>query len=166
MYEKESQMYPHVKKWLEKLLVSRIKDAEVIKVYNSSKVSLTKLLANRGFHKYFLSEYLTYDIKVDVTGIIVREGRGSLVFVECKLRRITLKDFSQLLGYSVVAKPLYSIILSPEGISDSLSSLIKSFGRSDILKYHNNREIALAKWDDSKRDLDYTTIIPPGWSIK
>ena len=166
MYEKETQMYPHVRKWLERLLKSKIKDAEFIKVYNSSNMKLTKLLTNQGLHKYFSSEYLTYDIKVDVTGIIVRRGRGSLIFIECKLGKITLKDFSQLLGYSIVAKPLYSIILSPKGISDSLFSLIKSFGRYDILKYHANREIALAKWDEYKKDIDYTTTIPPGWSIK
>ena len=159
-------MYPHIQKWLEKLLKSKIKDAETIKVYNSSRLNLTKLLTNRGFQQYFSSEYLTYDIKVDITGIIIRKGKGNLVFVECKLHKITLKDFSQLLGYSVIARPLYSIILSPEGISDSLYSLIKSFGRFDILRYYENREIALAKWDEYKRDIDYTTMIPSGWSIK
>lgn len=166
MYKNESDMYPHVKGWLEQLLNSKMKDADFISVYNTSKIKLMKLLVREGIHRYFSSEYVTYDIRVDITGITVKNDKGDLLFVECKLSKINLRDLSQLLGYSVVARPLYSIIVSPNGVSDSLFSLIKSFGRTDILRYYANRKIAIAKWDESKMDIDYMSIIPSGWSIK
>ncbi|MEM2868236.1 MAG: hypothetical protein QXR84_07120 [Candidatus Bathyarchaeia archaeon] len=165
IYRREEDMYPHIKSWLERELKNNIRGVERIHVYITPRTSITKLLLNERLTPHFSNEYLTYDIKVDITGIIIRGGRGELVFVECKLGKISLREFSQLLGYSVVAKPKYSLILSPMGVSDSLRKLISSFGRTDIIEYSKGRKIALAKWDGNKMDIDRTTIIPPGWSF-
>jgi hypothetical protein len=35
----------------------------------------------------------------------------------------------------------------------------------DILEYARGRRIAIARWDVNKKDIDYATIIPPGWSF-
>ena len=165
VYKREESMYPDVRNWLEKELNSRISDADEIHAYITSRTSVAKFLTTKGLAQYFSDEYHTYDIRVDITAVIIKGDKGELVFIECKLRKISLRDLSQLLGYSVVAKPLYSLIISPEGIADSLRSLITTFGRRDILKYADKREIALAKWDENKKDLDYTSIIPTGWSF-
>jgi len=78
-------------------------------------------------------------------------GEAHLGLVECKLGRINLRDLSQLLGYSRVALPLYSIILSPRGISQSLNLLFNIARRNDILYYSPDRHIFIAKWVEGKR---------------
>ncbi len=94
-------MYPHVCIWLKKLLERKFKNA-TIHVDNTSKKVLSKWLVEKGFHKHFKG-YQTYEIEVDVTGLIEKLNETHLAFVECKLGRITLRDLSQLLGYSKVA---------------------------------------------------------------
>ena len=163
---REEDLYPQVRNWLESELRSSMRGAERINAYITPRTSVTRLLESEGLAPFFNSEYITYDIRVDITGVVVKNGRGHLVFVECKMNKISLRDFSQLLGYSVVARPLYSLIISPKGISDSLQKLIDSFSRTDILKYGRDRRIALAKWDIAKKDIDRMTIIPRGWSFK
>jgi len=166
MYSCEDDMYPDVRNWLEHELKSKFHEATLTRAYITSRMSLTKLLESEGLTRYFSAEYLTYDIMVDVTGVIVIDSRGELILVECKLHKITLRDLSQLLGYSIVARPLYSLIISPEGASDSLRTLIESFGREDILEYMPGRKIAIARWNAWKKDIDYMNIIPRGWSFR
>jgi len=167
MYRSEEEMYPDVLNWLKGILEDKVKNAKKFQVYNTSRTNLAKLLSREHLAQYFDDEFLTYEIKVDVTGVIIkRDNRAELVFVECKLNKITFRDFCQLLGYSIVARPRYSILISPRGISDSLRTLITSFGRRDILEYTTGREIALAKWDEVKKDIDYMSVIPSGWSLR
>jgi len=166
VYTNERQMYPYVKIWLKDFLQNKVRGAELIQTYDTSKINLSNLLIRKGLQRYFGEEFITYDVKVDVTGVIIKNSKGRLALVECKLAPITLRDFSQLLGYSVVVKPFCSIILSPMGVSDNLTKLLTSFGRTDILRYHEKHEIALAKWDETKKDIDYMTLIPKGWSPK
>jgi len=167
MYSSEKEMYPDVLKWLKRILKHNVKRSKILRVYDTSTTNLATLIMRENLARYFDDEFVTYDIKVDITGIVVKgNNKAELIFVECKLNKITFRDFCQLLGYSIVAKPRYSIIISPRGVSDSLRTLITSFNRRDILKYAAGREIALAKWDETKKDLDYMTIIPRGWSLR
>jgi len=155
-------MYPHVRAWLEKLLKSKFRGAE-IKVGDTSKKILSRWLFDNGFHKYF-DDYQTYEIEVDVTGIIKRE-KAELAIVECKLNKITLRDVSQLLGYSKVANPILSMIVSPAEVSDSLNLLLNISRRYDVLNYSSGRQIVVAKWDETRKEIDVSTIIPKGTSI-
>ena len=166
MYRCQEDMYPDVQRWLENKLRSRFPKATLACAYITSRTSLARLLETKGLAQYFSAEYLTYDIMVDVTGVIIINGKGELVLVECKLHKITLRDLSQLLGYSIIAKPLYSLIISPRGISDSLRTLIVSYGREDILEYMPGRKIAIAQWNARRKDINYMNIIPPGWSFR
>jgi len=164
MYSREEEMYPDVREWLEDRLRRVMKDADV-RVYVTSRTTVADLIEREHLTRYFGDIYRTYDIMVDITGIIIRNNKGELAFVECKLNKISLRELSQLLGYSVVARPRYSIIISPRGASDSLRTLLTSYRRMDILEYARGRRIAIARWDVNKKDIDYATIIPPGWSF-
>jgi hypothetical protein len=159
-YVSEKEMYPHVVSWLEEFLKGREKRAH-IEVFNSSTKSLSKLLEESDYHRFF-PQYLSYDIQVDVTGIVVRKKTANLSFVECKLQPISLKDISQLLGYSLVAKPKYSLIISPKGISYSIGQLFAVHQRYEILNYADNHSLRICHWLKSKRDIDHSTLIPPG----
>lgn len=156
-------MYPDVCAWFKKGLEKRFRSAKVC-VEDTSKKVLSKWLVDRGFHNFF-SNYQTYEIEVDVTGIVMNSDEAHLGLVECKFGRITLRDLSQLLGYSKVALPLYSVILSPKGISRSLNLLFNIARRDDVLYYSSNRHIIIGKWDERRQDIDLSSITPKGSRI-
>lgn len=156
-------MYPDVCNWLKKILKEKFKDAKVC-VEDTSRKVLSKWLVEEGYTNFF-PDYQTYEIEVDVTGLIEKSDEAHLGLIECKLDRITLRDLSQLLGYSKVALPLYSIILSPEGISRSMNFLFNIARRNDVLYYSTDRHIIIGKWDEKRKELDFSSIIPRGSRI-
>ena len=158
-YSSEKAMYPEVCRWLREVLQSRFPRAE-IQVADTSQMVLSNFLEREGLTDLF-PDYQTYEINVDVTAIIKRKT-PALAFVECKLTTLTLRDTSQLLGYSKVAQPIYSIIVSPAGISKALSLLLKNFHRYDILEYGETKRLRLATWDPIRKTIDPATVIPPG----
>ncbi|HUS49820.1 MAG TPA: hypothetical protein VMZ91_06625, partial [Candidatus Paceibacterota bacterium] len=85
-----------------------------------------------------------------------------LAFVECKLNSISLKDISQLIGYSKVVRPTFSLILSPAGISSPVNKLINIYKRYDILTYWNNLNVRIAKWNIITKEIDQASLLPHG----
>jgi hypothetical protein len=160
----EELLYKPISDWLFQFLKYRYKRFEII-VEDTHKIRLSDFLFKRNIHKFFPA-YKVYDIKVDITGVILNSNSGRLVFVECKTKQIKLLDVGQLLGYSLVARPIYSFLISPQGISAPLFLLIKNYGRYDILGYsvdkRKDRKIILCQWDESKKDINWNNIIPPG----
>lgn len=104
----------------------------------------------------------TPTIHRDVTGVVRTDTSLRFAFVECKTAPITLRDVGQLLGYSLVAKPDWAFLLSPEGLSSRLNTLLVTYGRQDILTYASNRAIRLASWDTRRSEIDSSTLIPKG----
>ena len=84
------------------------------------------------------------------------EGRieGELVFVEVKIGQLKLIDLSQIIGYSCIALPIFSILIAPAGMGSTLAKLLTSFGRTDILEFRPGRKIQVLKWDERKQDID------------
>jgi len=160
MYSREEEMYPDVKNWLKWVLAERCRGWEVF-VEDTSRTILSKSLRRMGLHVYF-PLYTTFEVKVDITGVVRRNEEARLVLVECKLKRITLGDLSQLLGYSLVVSPAASIIVSPEWLSDGLNQLLNVYGRNEVLEYGKTRRVTIAKWDKAKQDIDHNSIIPKG----
>jgi len=156
----EAAMYPEVARWFQKILVSKFPKSS-ISVHNTSKTVLSRFLFKRRLHTLF-PNYQTYEIEVDITGVIRRGNNAQLAFVECKLNKIRLRDLSQLIGYSKVAQPVFSVILSPAGVSDSINFLFNIHRRDDILCYEKNRLIYVAKWLESRQDIDYASLLPKG----
>jgi hypothetical protein len=52
--------------------------------------------------------------------------------------------------------------LLPEGILDAINLLFNTHRRNDILSYGDNGFIRIARWDESKRDVDMRTLNPKG----
>lgn len=156
-------MYPDVCAWFKRILKEKFKDAEIC-VEDTSKKVLSKWLVEKGFHNFF-PDYQTYEIEVDVSGMVEKTDEAHLGFIECKLGRITLRDLSQLLGYSRVALPLYSVILSPKGISRSMNRLLNIARRNDILYYSTDKHIVVGKWNERRKELEFSSIIPKGSRI-
>ena len=159
-YTREKQMYPHVRAWLKFYLQSLNARAD-ISTYDTSTVALSRFLESNDLQEFF-PQYHSYDIYVDVTGIVQTGNVVSLAFVECKLNPIGLRDISQLLGYSKVASPIYSIITSPAGIGSAITYLLNTYGRLDVLEYAQGRRLKVATWDSDRREIKLPTLIPTG----
>lgn len=159
-YNSEKEMYPQVALWLVTYLKHKYPQA-LINAYDTSRENLSDFLRRHKLNNYF-SEAETYVIKVDVTGVIKHKEKCSLAFVECKLKPITLKDISQLIGYSKVVLPAFSIIVSPGGISSPVNKLINLYRRYDILNYRNSQKIRIASWNQTTGDIETATLLPHG----
>lgn len=156
-------MYPDVCSWFKKVLQEKHKDCK-IHLEDTSRKVLSRWIVEKKLQQRF-PDYQTYEIEVDITGIIEEDDKASLGMIECKLNHITLRDFSQLLGYSRVAQPLYSIILSPKGVSKSMHRLFNVSRRNDILNYSDKKHIIIGKWNEKRKEIDFSTIIPKGSQI-
>ena len=66
------------------------------------------------------------------------------------------------MGYSKVALPLYSIIISPSGISRSVNILFNTYNRFDVLEYDKGKRIRIATWDPGRKSIDVSSLIPSG----
>lgn len=168
-YRNETEMYPDVINWLGGILRTRFRGSE-IDIRDTHSLLLNKYIRSHGLLQYFQGNiWQTYDIRVDVTAFIKSQKSNGLVFVECKTTNISLLNVSQLLGYSRVALPLSSYLVSSAGIGTSVQSLITKYGRSDILEYYWGkgevpRKMIVAKWDSNLKSIDPNSVLPPGAS--
>lgn len=152
-------MYPDIIEWLKNDLKQKFdKKALNIKVLDTHDSDLANFIMSLNYQKFF-PEFSTYKIRQDITGFIKYKDKVDLVFVECKNTSLSLIHLSQLIGYSCIALPIYSILLSPQGMGQTLNKLLKSYNRSDILEFRPNKTIQIIKWDKSKQDIDYTNSI-------
>jgi hypothetical protein len=158
---KESDLYKPVADWLYKLLKQRYKRMEV-RVFDTHKMRLSRLIGNLGLQEFF-PQFNAWDIKVDVTGLVKDDKSGCLVFVECKINRPTLRDIVQLLGYSLVVDPILAILLSPQSPTDPVLTLLKDYGRHDILEYGAaKRRLRIGCWSLSRNELVPASLLPRG----
>jgi len=156
-------MYPSVCGWFERFLREKHPQGR-IKVFDASQQSLARLIEINGLMANLSPEWPSWDIYVDIVGFALAPSQTEISFVECKNTRITLAHLSQLLGYSRVALPQFSFLISPYGLSDSLRSLLVTYHRMDVLAYSSEkgrlpRSIALATWDEHAGTLDYGTMV-------
>ena len=161
-YKSEREMYPDVCRWLKDFLTNRYRNAN-IDVRDLSHTPLSRFLRTYKKGK-FPGEWVTWDIRVDVVGFVHHLDHTSLAFVECKNTNLTLAHLSQLLGYSRIAQPLYSFLISPEGLSPTLVSLLREYQRHDVLEYHwekgkKPRRVIVAQWDGVARNLNRHAMI-------
>lgn len=159
-YSDEIEMYPDVELWLKIFLQERNLRSEVKTAIVHQKI-LSRYIQEKNLTSYF-PDYQTYEIKVDIIATIKSQSSIKLAFVECKIDQITLKDISQLMGYCRVAKPVFSIILSPEGITSSVKYLFKTFSRYDVLEYQGNNKVIIATWKKASKSILIESVIPSG----
>ena len=157
----EVELYEPVCTWLERVLIERYKRMD-IRVFDTHNVKLSKLINDLGLNSFF-PQFNSWDVKVDITGIIKNEKKAYLALVECKVKQLTLRDIGQLLGYSIVVNPILSVLTSPASPTDPLITLLKDYGRLDVLEYGpQKRYIRISKWDDVKNEVIPSSILPPG----
>lgn len=148
-------MYPDIIKWLKSDLKQKFgKSAKHIHVLDTHDSDLRNFIIKLNYQKFFPA-FTTFQIRQDITGFIEYSDRVDLVFVECKNSTLSLINLSQLIGYSSIALPIYSILLSPHGMGTTLSKLLLTYSRKDVLEFKPNRRIQIIKWDFKKQDIDH-----------
>ena len=158
----EKDLYPDIEKWLNQYLTDRYKEYTIITTSESSSKTLDTVLKKYGINIDELEGLL---IKVDVIGILQKNNGKQddikLVFVEVKDELLTLKDLGQLWGYIKLANPIESFLISSEGLG-TLQIIFDVHNRTDLLVYGENNEkfMKIVKWDNSRKIIDYSTIIP------
>jgi len=156
----ERSLYAPVRRWLEGCLSQRFRRSRV-RAYDTSRTKVSNLIAQQGLQAHY-PQSAVWDIQADITALIIGK-QSHVAFVECKLKRITLRDVGQLLGYSRVAKPVASMLLSPEPPTDALRTLLTVYGRYDILEYDDEgRRIMIARWDPRRSAVLHGETLPPG----
>jgi len=158
---KECELYRPVADWLARILKERYRSMRV-EVFDSHATKLSRLINDVGLQHLF-PQFNAWDIKVDITGVVSNEEEGYLALVECKIKALTLRDVGQLLGYSIVVDPILSILTSPGDPTDPLRTLLRDYGRLDVLEYgRNKRFIRIARWDSVRREIESPSLLPPG----
>ena len=134
-YRTGNEIHTDVMVWLDRVLRERLPKAK-FEVRDTRGCSLNHYVRQNGLLNYFNSNiWQTFEIRVDITAFLMYREQPGLVFVECKPVPVTLLHIYQLLGYSRVALPLSSYLISSKGIGGGVQSLITSYDRSDILEY-------------------------------
>jgi hypothetical protein len=162
-YQNEKELYPEVCAWLEGFLSQRYRNTEII-VRDTSRISLARCIEESGYYANLHPEWVSWDVRADVTAFLITPHSTKLVLVECKIQPITLLHLAQLIGYCRVVLPEHAFLISPKGISSSLSSLINTYERRDILNYlqHDSeihRSIVIAGWNPQSKSLDSNSLI-------
>lgn len=159
MYRNEIEMYPDIIRWLQNNLIQRYgSKALKIQVLDTHFSDLSNFIIQMNYQKFF-PEFTTFQIRQDITGFVEYKNKVELVFVECKNTPLTLINLSQLIGYSCIALPIVSLLVSPKGMGTSLNKLLRTYNRVDTLEFRPNRKIQIVKWDFEKQDIDYMNSI-------
>lgn len=152
-------MYAPVAAWLRRFMAGRFPRSEV-RVEDTHSTVLSRFVQDEGIQRFY-PEYQSFDVMVDVVGLVRSTKMCNLVFVECKLNPITLRDVGQLLGYSLVVQPAASFVISPRWWSSSLKSLLETYGRTEVLQY-GKRAIRVCKWDSDRQTVLLESVFPKG----
>ena len=158
----ELDLYPDIQEWLRRYLQERFKRSS-IDVFDTHAQYLKKVIIENGYTDAF-PEHICWEMKTDITAFISYPRRKNidLVFIEVKDRPISLQSVGQLLGYSIIAQPLLSFLISPQWISKDLSTLIQTYERTDVLRYGKDLIIRIMEWDVKRKTVKSNRIIPKG----
>lgn len=157
---KEIELYEPMRKWLQKYLEEKYKNAEVITIDSHAR-TLDSYLNQFGLlDQYPLTVGL--DIQVDVLGIVKYKNSTNLIFIEAKKAQLNLHDLGQLWAYCKLCDPLEAFLLSSYGLG-SLNKLFNNLLRDDLLDFGDGKKIKkmqVGKWNIITNNIDYNSLIP------
>ena len=154
----ENELYEPMRVWLEQYLKDNYKGYEIVAL-DTSQERLDRALSRQGI---ICESAVGVDIQIDVLGIAKKKQITKLFFIDAKKTRLTLRDLGQLWAYCKLIDPEEAFLLSSAGLG-SLNKLLYSLVREDLLDYGTGKKIKkmrVGKWDVSRNNIDYGTLIP------
>lgn len=158
--KKEFELYEPMRAWLQNYLEDKYKGAKVITVDSHAR-TLDLFLEEYGVIDSY-PQTVGLDIQIDVLGIIIKNGKANIVFIEAKKTQLNLHDLGQLWAYCKLCDPIEAFLLSSYGLG-SLNKILNNFERKDLLDFGDGKRIKkmqVGKWDISTKSIDFRTLIP------
>lgn len=158
--KKEFELYEPMRIWFQKYLEEKYKGWEVITIDSHARTLDIYLEENGVIDDY--PETVGLDIQIDVLGILKKNGKTLIAFIEAKKTQLNLHDLGQLWAYCKLCDPTEAFLLSSYGLG-SLNKILNNLSRTDLLDFGNGKTIKqmqIAKWDLNTNSLDYKTVVP------
>ena len=158
--KKEFELYEPMRIWFKQYLEDKYQGA-VVETIDSHARNLDAFLEEAGIIKFY-PQTVGLDIQIDVLGIIRMRNVSKIAFIEAKKNQLNLHDLGQLWAFCKLCDPAEAFLLSSAGLG-SLDKILKNLNRVDLLDFGDKRiikQMKVAKWDISKNNLDYTTLVP------
>lgn len=154
----EEELYEPMRSWLEQYLTDKYKGHEIIVVDTHSE------RLDRALAKYNVVNEMAngVDIQIDVLGIVRKQGKAKLFFIEAKKTKLTLRDLGQLWSYCKLVDPEEAFLLTSADLG-SLRKLLVSFKREDLLDFGDGKRIKKMRvgcWDIAKNVPEWSSLIP------
>lgn len=158
--KKEFELYEPMRMWLQQYLEDKYKGATIITVDSHARTLDSYLEEYNVIDKY--PQTIGLDIQIDVLGIVIKNRKTQIFFIEAKKTQLNLHDLGQLWAYCKLCDPAEAFLLSSAGIG-SLNKILNNLSRVDLLEFGDGKRIKkmqVAKWDISKNSVDYRTLVP------
>ena len=158
--KKEVELYEPMRIWFQQYLEEKYQGWKVITIDSHSRTLDLYLEENGVIDNY--PETVGLDIQIDVLGILKRNNKTMIAFIEAKKTQLNLHDLGQLWAYCKLCDPAEAFLLSSTGLG-SLNKILNNLARTDLLDFGNNKTIKqmqVAKWDLNTNSLDYKSVVP------
>ncbi len=156
----KAALYTPVAAWLERYLRLRRARSQVM-VRDAHRWSLDRVIRDLDLAGRFpQSEFR--EIRADVVGFVIGPRDASILLVECNPAAPTLVDVGKFLACCVVVRPAAAFLISPLPVSNGLASLLRVYGRYDVLEYGKGLRLRIAQWDSRRGEIIASSLLPPG----
>lgn len=158
--KREIELYEPMRVWLQQYLEDKYKGSKVIAIDSHAR-TLDAYLEEYGVIDQY-PQIVGLDIQIDVLGLVTKNNKTSIAFIEAKKTQLNLHDLGQLWAYCKLCDPLEAFLLSSTGIG-SLSKILINLRREDILDFGNGKTIKkmqVGKWDLNTNSIDFRTVVP------
>lgn len=156
----ENELYEPMRAWLHQYLEDKYKGATIITVDSHAR-TLDLFLEEYNVIDHY-PQIIGLDIQIDVLGIVVKNGKTQIFFIEAKKTQLNLHDLGQLWAYCKLCDPAEAFLLSSNGLG-SLNKILNNLSRTDLLEFGDGKRIKkmqVGKWDIGKSTIDYKTLVP------
>lgn len=156
----ENELYEPMRAWLHQYLEDKYKGATIITVDSHARTLDLFLEEYNVIDNY--PQIIGLDIQIDVLGIVVKNGKTQIFFIEAKKTQLNLHDLGQLWAYCKLCDPAEAFLLSSNGLG-SLNKILNNLSRTDLLEFGDGKRIKkmqVGKWDIGKSTIDYKTLVP------
>lgn len=156
----ENELYEPMRAWLHQYLEDKYKGATIITVDSHARTLDLFLEEYNVIDNY--PQIIGLDIQIDVLGIVVKNGKTQIFFIEAKKTQLNLHDLGQLWAYCKLCDPAEAFLLPSNGLG-SLNKILNNLSRTDLLEFGDGKRIKkmqVGKWDIGKSTIDYKTLVP------
>lgn len=152
-------------RWLEEALQDRFPKAKA-SAYDTHRKPLSNWVKEQGLGSHF-PQFAAWDIRVDITGLLLSSNGANLVLLEVKDKPLSLRHVGQILGYAMISKPKYAFLVSTLPPNPRLDKLLSLYKREDVLIFDHSlqKKVKIFIWDEEREAPNMSSLIPPTGSI-